>query len=82
MIDLDKLRKSKGHVLAIVNTKTGEYEPLKDDVIIIHPEDFNFVKLDYGNSYPYPLPCENCSNNPKNGGGGVCHCVLGQQVIY
>lgn len=27
--------------------------------------------------------CENCSNNPKNGGSGICHCILGQiQVTY
>ena len=22
-------------------------------------------------------PCVNCSNNPKNGGSGICHCILG-----
>ena len=22
-------------------------------------------------------PCDNCSNNPKNGGSGICHCTLG-----
>lgn len=22
--------------------------------------------------------CVNCSNNPKNGGSGICHCTLGQ----
>lgn len=21
--------------------------------------------------------CANCSNNPKNGGSGICHCTLG-----
>ena len=26
--------------------------------------------------------CLNCSNNPKNGGSGICHCILGQQVSY
>ena len=26
--------------------------------------------------------CKNCSNNSKNGGSGICHCVLGQRVIY
>lgn len=25
--------------------------------------------------------CENCPNNPKNGGDGVCFCILGQQNI-
>ena len=22
-------------------------------------------------------PCEHCPNSPKNGGSGVCHCILG-----
>ena len=26
--------------------------------------------------------CEYCQNNPKNGGSGICHCILGQAVIY
>lgn len=25
--------------------------------------------------------CINCSNNPKNGGSGICHCTLGQIKI-
>ena len=32
MIDLNTLRKSKGYVLAIVNTKTSEYDPVHGDV--------------------------------------------------
>lgn len=27
-------------------------------------------------------PCQNCPNNPKNGGSGICHCVLGTKTIY
>ena len=28
-------------------------------------------------------PCENCNNNPKNGGSGICHCILGSpQITY
>ena len=27
-------------------------------------------------------PCDKCSNNPKNGGSGICHCTLGQKVFY
>ena len=30
----------------------------------------------------YRTPCENCPNNPKNGGSGICHCVLGNKIIY
>lgn len=22
-------------------------------------------------------PCEYCSNNPKNGGSGICNCIMG-----
>ena len=24
-----------------------------------------------------PRACDGCSNNPKNGGSGICHCTLG-----
>lgn len=27
-------------------------------------------------------PCVHCSNNPRNGGSGICHCTLGLQTIY
>lgn len=26
--------------------------------------------------------CIHCPSNPANGGAGICHCVLGQQLIY
>ena len=26
-------------------------------------------------------PCKACGNNPKNGGSGVCQCILGQPKI-
>lgn len=26
-------------------------------------------------------PCDNCSNNPKNGGGGHCNCILGTPTV-
>lgn len=37
---------------------------------------------DYGkrflevNGYDYPDCCDECSNNPKNGGSGICNCTL------
>ena len=33
MIKLDKLRESEGYILAIVNTKTGEYVPVRESVM-------------------------------------------------
>ena len=29
------------------------------------------------NTYLQPV-CVNCPNNPKNGGSGICNCILGQ----
>ena len=26
--------------------------------------------------------CKNCSNHPKNGGSGICHCILGLLKIF
>lgn len=26
--------------------------------------------------------CEHCPNNPKNGGSGVCFCILGQHTVW
>ena len=26
--------------------------------------------------------CENCRSNPKNGGDGVCFCIMGQNIVY
>lgn len=26
--------------------------------------------------------CQNCPSNPKNGGDGVCFCILGQNIVY
>ena len=27
-------------------------------------------------------PREYCSNNPSNGGSGICNCILGQKTFY
>lgn len=36
----------------------------------------------YLNDYNRSSACDKCSNNPKNGGSGVCFCTLGTPVIY
>ena len=28
----------------------------------------------------FPSTCNSCSNNPKNGGSGICCCMLGHQT--
>ena len=47
------------------------------DVIItrhnpVQPSDENYESL----------PCATRDNNPKNGGSGLCFCILGQKVFY
>ena len=29
-----------------------------------------------------PVQCRNCPTHPNNGGDGICHCTLGNQVSY
>lgn len=36
---------------------------IKDYVITNQTEDYD--------------PCKYCSNHPRNGGSGICHCILG-----
>lgn len=32
---------------------------------------------------PFASPaCQSCASNPANGGDGICHCTLGQNIIY
>ena len=38
--------------------------------------DWNFVPK------MFKHPCQNCPNNPRNGGSGICHCVLGTEKFY
>ena len=33
------------------------------------------------NAFYDKLPCQHCGNNPANGGSGICHCILGQQIL-
>lgn len=57
---------------------------LRVDMLIeecMEPQVYNWFE-DYGkrylevNGFDYPDCCEGCSNNPKNGGSGICNCTL------
>ena len=42
----------------------------------------NYLDYSHVNNFTQSA-CTNCSNNPKNGGSGICHCTLGQMnVVY
>jgi len=47
----------------------------------MEPQVYNWFE-DYGkkyldvNGFDYPDCCDGCSNNPRNGGSGICNCTL------
>ena len=34
-------------------------------------------KIDFSSN-----PCEKCNSHPRNGGTGICHCILGNPTMY
>lgn len=36
---------------------------------------------DWGNTTTFPAACRGCSNNPANGGSGICNCIMGLPKI-
>lgn len=44
-------------------------------------EHLEWLKNNALNKFEQPA-CKNCSSNPKNGGDGICLCILGTPVIY
>ena len=43
--------------------------------------DMSITKIfNYGDTCT-PVACAGCSNHPKNGGSGICHCTLGQPQL-
>lgn len=42
---------------------------------------FRFTPMGPSNKAYDGSPCVHCPNNPKNGGSGICHCILGQPQI-
>lgn len=49
-------------------------------------EDYGFKDMNFYNytkqEDKITSPCDTCSNNPKNGGSGICLCTLGLQTTY
>ena len=42
---------------------------------------FHYIPMGPSNNAYDGSPCDRCSNNPKNGGSGICNCILGQPQI-
>lgn len=60
----------------------GSINKYKGNSILVSIKDeqdiFDIGQLDFQQN----SACITCSSNPKNGGSGICHCILGQQAIY
>lgn len=56
-----------------------EFKRLSDEELEELIERIEFAK---SFSNLYPTACKHCSNNPANGGSGVCNCTLGTPTIY
>lgn len=47
----------------------------------------NYLELVYDRDmeelqdYFFPSPCRHCANHPRNGGSGICHCILGNPGV-
>ena len=59
-------------------------EQVKKSIIVPYemklPETTNTWELGYTVSNVLDA-CKQCSNNPANGGSGICHCILGTSPI-
>ena len=42
-----------------------------------------FKLVSFSNEINYiPESCKSCPNHPSNGGSGICHCILGNEIRY
>ena len=57
MIDLKKLRESEGYMLAIVNTQTGEYEPVSEELQVVRHGKWLYGESESGHDGYYCSQC-------------------------
>lgn len=77
--EADALNKIRGYLNDADMWSRFKVDQLIDDCM--EPQVYNWFE-DYGKRYlevnglDYPDCCDGCSNNPKNGGSGICNCTL------
>ena len=59
----------------VITTSASTYWPISKPVTI----HINYDEMKH-NYFP-PSTCDRCSNNPKNGGSGICFCIIGTPQI-
>lgn len=74
---IEELREAKEKLLSQMRPATEKEIQSVEDYIgsISESTGINF-------HFDTPSVCNQCNNNPKNGGSGICNCTLGQQTIY
>lgn len=67
----------EGQPERIVRVPFGGNSYQDDNIDLLNSNDTSSI-----NNFAHPA-CLSCPNNPKNGGDGICFCILGQMnVIY
>lgn len=64
---------------------SNEIKRLNDEIEKLQQEIARLQSIASIVNDPYsniPANCRNCKQHPSNGGTGICHCILGSQVVY
>ena len=62
--------------------RKAQITQLTKDLITTFPHvDFKFSPIEWQPDFSRES-CQYCPNNPKNGGSGFCHCILGSNIVY
>lgn len=76
---IKKYEKSESEKDDVEEARNKLLKALDEEDIFEYSKVFDVVP-----SIPNPtnLSCEHCSNNPKNGGSGICNCICGTPIYY
>lgn len=81
--DSDWIKDAEGDKLNYTNVSSLTKEPpitfYEDNCLASFPNNTN-ASVIYNTAFNNEA-CKNCSNNPKNGGSGICNCTLGLMEI-
>ena len=88
---IDKINKSKAIILKDViykddaldalGARPNNYTNEPEEIQEVWDWDYYYHSIKTIEPIKFPNPCQNCSNNPQNGGSGICHCILGSPKI-
>ena len=79
---IEELREAKEKLLSQIRPATEEEIQSVEDYIGSISESIGINFHVFYDNFDTPSVCNQCNNNPKNGGSGICNCTLGLQTIY